>query len=337
MTNKIAFSLKLSSKIKYKNAKTDNNGFGLNTWYKNHRLACNDSVKTLSQAPISNLFTMLILGIALALPVLLYLVILNIGGSLNTWQQSFYQYSIYLDNNYTEQQAVNIKNSLEAWPEVNKVNIITKEQGMAELKMVMGIENVVGNVQDNPLPIVLVVNLKDKYKDLKNIKTLIGKSKTVSGVVKVDADIIWLEKIASVLNIVSKIIVAFFIILGIAILLVIANTIRLILENKQQEMTLCSLLGATMAYIRRPYLYGGVCYGLFAGLIAYLVAITLFNKLYNLLDDLGYSKLLNAEIVTLAFNDFLILLFFSGLLGWVGARIALYFQCKKLKSKLSEI
>jgi cell division transport system permease protein len=154
---------------------------------------------------------------------------------------------------------------------------------------------------------------------------------------KVDADIIWLEKIANILNIVSKIIVAFFVVLGIAILLVIANTIRLILENKQQEMTLCSLLGATMAYIRRPYLYGGVCYGLFAGLIAYLVAITLFNKLYNLLDDLGYSKLLNTEIVTLAFNDFLILLFFSGLLGWFGARIALYFQGKKLKSKLAEI
>jgi cell division transport system permease protein len=171
----MTISLKLNSKVKYKNAKTDNNNFGLNTWYKNHRLACNDSVKTLSQAPISNLFTMLILGIALALPVLLYLVILNIGGSLNAWEQSFYQYSIYLDNNYTEQQAVGIKNTIAAWPEVNKVNIISKEQGMAELKTVMGIDNIVSTIQDNPLPIVLVVTLKDKYKNLKNIKTLINK------------------------------------------------------------------------------------------------------------------------------------------------------------------
>jgi len=109
------------------------------------------------------------------------------------------------------------------------------------------------------------------------------------------------------------------------------------LENKQQEMTLTSLLGATNAYIRRPYLYGGLFYGLFAGLIAYFVASVLFDKLAEAINSFGYLKLLNINIISFSNYEIFLLLLGSSLLGWLGARITLSFQSKVLQDRLLEV
>ncbi|MBP9722905.1 MAG: ABC transporter permease [Gammaproteobacteria bacterium] len=326
-----------NSKSSKKNIKNDFSNNNIAKWATNHKIAYFDSMRALLQAPIANLLTMLILGIALALPVLLYLIILNASLVLATWQQDFYQYSIYLNSKVTPEQAITIQNNLAQWPEIERVNIISKEQGMAELKKILGIEEVLDNMENNPLPIVLVVALKSQYRNLDNIKALISKSNSIAGVVKADADITFLEKLINIFKMFSYVAYVFSLVLGVAILLVISNTIRLTLENKQQEMVLSSLLGATLAYIRRPYLYGGVLYGLFAGFIAYIVANLLFNKLYYILNDFGYTALSNVVLSGFNFSQIILLLLISGCLGWMGARITLYFQTARLQDRLGEI
>lgn len=331
-TDKFGFGL--SAK---KNSRQDFTSQTLAKWLNNHKVAAYDSYKTLLHAPVANLLTMFILGIALALPVLLYLIIFNANLMLNNWQQDFYQYSIYLNNNATMQQADTIKNNLSVWPEIQKINVISKEQGLKELKKVLGVTELLDNIDNNPLPIVLVVTLKPEYRNVEHIKLLMSKSNNIAGVTKADADIIFLEKLINIFNTFSYVVYIFSLVLGIAILLVISNTIRLILESKQQEMVLSSLLGATISYIRRPYLYGGVLYGLFAGIIAYVVASLLFNKLYYIINSFGYTKLLNISLGGFSFRQVMLLLLISSCLGWIGARITLNFQTARLQDRLSEI
>ena len=126
--------------------------------------------------------------------------------------------------------------------------------------------------------------------------------------------------------------------LGLAVLLVIANTIRLVLQNKQKEMTVYALLGATSAYIRRPYLYGGIFYGLLAGVVAISLANILFNQLFSIISDLGFTGLISHHnLIRLDSINIIIFLVFASVLGWLGARMTLYWQIKNLQAKLSEI
>lgn len=317
--------------------KNTKNKSDFNKWLDGHVLAYKDSLKALYSAPIANLFTMSILGIALALPFLLYLIVLNTSLVLNTWQQNFYQYSLYLDSSLTPAQATLIKDNLSKWPEIAKIDIITKEEGIQELKQTLGIEEILKNIDYNPLPIVFVVSLKPEYRNINSMKRIVNKSSTIMGVSKADADILLLEKLANILNAFSYVIYIFSFVLGVAILLVISNTIRLMLENKQQEMVLFSMLGATMSYIRRPYLYSGIMYGLFAGVTACIVASLLFAKLYATIDDLGYLKIINTQLTGFSFSEILFLLFASSLLGLIASRLTMHFQAGRLQEKLVEL
>lgn len=314
------------------------NSFKFNIWLKNHNVACVDSLRTIYQAPLSNLLTMFILGIALALPVLLYLAIVNINNNLNTWQQDFYQYTIYIDSKYTEHQAKILSGDIANWPEVDKIDFISKDAGLKELKTIMGLETVLDDVASNPLPVVLTVNLKQKFHNLDSIKRLVNKTNGLKGVNKVEANVVWLEKINKFLKLFSIMTYIFSLALGLAVLLVIANTIRLVLQNKQQDMQVYSLLGATSAYIRRPYLYGGIFYGLFAGVMAIVVANFLLGKLHQAVSELGFAVLF-ANNSLIGFNQYniLALLLVCSLLGWLGARITLFWQIRELKSSLNKI
>lgn len=323
-----------SSKTQYK---IKNKNIFIINWLKHHYIAFKDSLKALLHAPIANLLTMLVLGIATALPVLLYLIILNLNFNLSSWQQEFYQYSLYLNNNLNNKEINKIQNDISNWAEVKNVKLITKEEGLSELKSSMGLNNILDNIKENPLPNILIISIKPEYQNIKNIKNLVAKSSAILGVSKAETDIAWLEKLSNILNVFSYVVYAFSLVLGFAILLVISNTIRLTLDNKKQEMILNSLLGATRAYIRRPYLYGGLFYGLFAGLIAYIVSDILFDKLLMTITSTNYFNILNLNIIKYNFSDFIFLLFTSSFLGWLGARVSLFFQHKKLNKQLSKI
>lgn len=314
------------------------NNFKLNVWLKNHNIACVDSLRTIYQAPLSNLLTMFILGIALALPILLYLATVNINNNFRTWQQDFYQYTIYIDSNYTDHQAKILSGDISNWPEVERIDFISKDAGLNELKTIMGLESVLDDVASNPLPVVLTVNLKQKYHNLDSIKKLTSKTSGLEGVSKVEANVVWLEKISKFLKLSSAMTYIFSLALGLAVLLVIANTIRLVLQNKQQEMQVYSLLGATNAYIRRPYLYGGIFYGLFAGVMALVVANFLLGRLYQAVSELGFAVLF-ANNNLIGFNQYntLALLLVCSLLGWLGARVTLFWQIRELRNSLNQI
>ena len=184
-----------TNKYKHQNKRVEkNSSLNISLWLKNHNLACIDSFKTLYQAPLSNLLTVFILGIAMALPILLYLVILNFNNNISTWQNDLYQYSIYLDSKYNQSKAINIQSEISKWPEVAGVEIISKEEGLAELNNIMGLDNVLNTIDYNPLPVVLNIKLKAEYQNITTIKALLAKSNSISGVEKSQADIVWLEK-----------------------------------------------------------------------------------------------------------------------------------------------
>ncbi len=325
---------KKNNNIKIANYK---NNFRLKKLLTDHKYAYFDSIKNLYSAPISNLLTISVLGFTLALPILLYIIFFNINTSLNLWQNNLYQYSIYLDNSYTNSKIEEITKAIDNWPQVENTQIITKTQGLAELKAIMGLEDVLDNIENNPLPTVLLVSLKHQFQNIDELKNLIEKTKQITNQAKVEADIFWLEKISSLLNLAFQIIYIFSAALALAVLLVIGNTIRLNIQSKITEMKIYSMLGATHSYIRRPYLYDGAIYGLFTAVIALAIAKLLYARLNTLITDLGYSELFNHNLLFISNSHSIKLLLISASLGWIGARFTLYWQIKNLDNKLDKL
>lgn len=309
----------------------------LGVLFNNHKRAFLDSLNNLYHASISNLLTIFILGVTLALPILLHLIVYNINSGLSLWQSNLYQYSVYLDSSSSTSTAKNLSKHINSWPEIASTQIIFNDQGLNELKQFMGLENILNEVNNNPLPHVVIVKIKAEYQNLATLKELITRSQKINGISNIDADVFWLEKISKILQLSFIAIYIFSLSLGLAVLLVIGNTIRLNLQAKQLDMSIFSLLGASAPYIRRPYLYGGLLYGLFTGMIAIAISKLLFNKLHVLVNEIGYTELFNNNITTITTADAFTLLALSSMLGWLGARITLYWQLKRIQNKLVEL
>jgi len=162
---------------------------------------------------------------------------------------------------------------------------------LEDFKKISGFTEAIETLNENPLPHVLVVT---PYLDLVgtldlDMKELERKLYTYPEVDLVQMDIEWVQKLQGILRIIERSIMVISILLALTVLLVVGNTIKLNIENRKKEMEVSKLIGATSAYIRRPFLYTGLWYGLFGGLfslvlvhIAILSLVSPVNELANL-------------------------------------------------------
>lgn len=323
--------------VKISNRNLNNRNKKVKTFISNHKHAFWEGIDNLFHASFSNTLTIFILGITLALPVCLYLTALNINTSVNSWQDGIYQYTVYLNNNISEIQTKKVNDTLNSWPEIKNTEIITKEQGINELATALGVTDILKDLDHNPLPTVILVTLNQKHQNITKLKNLISKTDKLSSVKKVEAEIFWLEKVSNLTKLIFFGLDIFIIALSFAVLLVIGNTIRLNLQSKQKDMSIYSLLGATNAYIRRPYLYGGTIYGIFTGMIAVSTITFLLHQINQIINQLGFNQLLNASGAVFNLKTMLLIIVISGFLGWLGARLSLILQIRLINKELVNI
>lgn len=123
------------------------------------------------------------------------------------------------------------------------------------------------------------------------------------------------------------------ILFSIAVLLIIGNTIRLDIQNRYQEIIVTKLIGATNAFIRRPFLYGGVWYGLLGGLMSWLIVELGYLAIAGPLNRLNLLYQADMVLITFTFMDFLILVTFSTLLGLTGSWVAVARHLNQIEPK----
>ncbi|HRE32933.1 MAG TPA: FtsX-like permease family protein, partial [Candidatus Berkiella sp.] len=144
----------------------------------------------------------------------------------------------------------------------------------------------------------------------------------MSGVKSAAFDYDWLEKLALFLSFGKTLAHLLYLLIGLGVVLMVGNTIRLSLERHREEMEVLNLIGATRAFIRRPFLYRGMLYGTFGGMIALLVT---YCAVYTLTSPAQQLLSLYQGIFTLenlTFYDTVAFLVASILLGWLGAVFA---------------
>lgn len=283
-----------------------------------HKQQGGQALRDLLLRPLGNLLTVLVLAFSLALPATLFMLTKNVMAVTEQWQ-SPNQLTVYLKN-MPKTRAKAFSQSLEKRADVAFVQYISPEQGLTQLRQIQGFEQAVNLLDDNPLPAVIIVGpLSD---DVAAATALAASLRLESYVDEVRLDSDWLKRLSAIESLILKLSMVFSGLMLMAVFLIIGNTLRLQVLNQKQEIQVMKLVGATDSYILRPYLYTGVWLALAGALLAWIV--TLF---IGVLLDAAVAKLAtlyssNFRLTHLRFDELLILLMGSCLLGHLAARLA---------------
>ncbi len=284
---------------------------------QHHARALFFSAGKLYQHPLSSLLTALVIGITLALPAALHLLVQNLNTLSFSWERTV-QASLFLEDSVSEKQGRELTQRIQQRPEVAQADYISRKQALDEFRELSGFGQALDLLEENPLPAVIAVQ-PAKDASTAQIDGLLKEMSNTKGVQSARIDQSWLERLNAILMIVQHIVQALALLLALAVIVTVGNTIRLDIQNRKSEIEVMKLLGATNAFVRRPFLYTGFWYGLCGGIVAWLLLQIVLLLLSN---PVSYLAGLYQSSFTLGGLDAeaTLLLFISGIfLGWFGS------------------
>ena len=280
------------------------------------------SLGQLSRAPVSTLMTCMVIGIALALPAGLHTLLKNAQQLSGDWESTA-QVSVFLKKSIRAEQALKLKKDIQRWSNVVSVNYISREQALKEFQALSGFGDALKALKANPLPSVLIVRPKlSSSKDEKMTQQLLTKLRDLRQTDKAQLDMQWIRRLYAIMNIVERGVLILGSLLALAVLLVVGNTIRLAIQNRRKEIVVMKLIGGTDAFIRRPFLYTGFWYGLFGGIIAWLLVSFTMLSISTPIEQLTTLYQNQFELKHMSFLSTLLLFALSIVLGLVGSWFA---------------
>ena len=228
------------------------------------------SLGQLSRTPFSSLMTATVIAIALALPAGLYLLLHNVQSLTNGWQDTA-QLSVFLKHKTGNKAAHQLVTKIQQWENVARVVYISPAEALAEFRELSGFGSAIDTLKDNPLPPLLVVYPAASFDQPGELQRLAREVEKLKSVDHVQLDMEWVRRLAAILNLAQRGVLLIGGLLGAGILLIVGNTIRLTIFNRRQEIVVTKLIGATDSFIRRPFLYTGIWYGLAGSLMAWVL------------------------------------------------------------------
>ena len=302
------------------------------SWGRRQLFSLFSSLGTLLSHRVGTLMTVMVLGIAMALPIGLYITVKNLH-ALDLQQEQWGNLTVFLKTNVGEQQARALQRTIDQEPGA-RAEAISPEAGMEQFRQASGFGQALDMFEENPLPWVIVVTPEPaEGEELQTVVLRLEawlQQREETDLVQVDFK--WLQRLAGLLELGDALVSVLTALFSLAAVVVIFNTIRMDVANRSEEIQVLSLVGAGNGFIRQPFLYSGFWYGLLGALLALL----LFNlclyfisqPLERLLDAYGNSF----TVVNLGVGGFLFVLLCGGLLGFIGAWISVQRYLNQINS-----
>ena len=300
------------------------------SWVRHHKQTAIQSLQRIKQTPLPSLMTLAVLAIALALPGLMLVGLKNVHLLSADWQGDP-RISLYLQKTLTDEQAEAFSQKMLFRDDLAAVELVTKDQGLHEFKKISGLDDVFEFLDENPLPAVVVVQPRDATKP--NLLALSRELGTLPEVDDAVLDLIWVERLASFIQLANRVVLVLGALLALSVLLVVGNTIRLSIENRKDEIQVAKLVGATDAWVRRPFIYTGFWFGLLGAVLAWLcvqLSLLIIAKPVGNLAALYESGFV---LQGLGFMDSLSLLLVGVFLGLFGAKLAVGRHLRDIEPK----
>ncbi|WP_411359915.1 permease-like cell division protein FtsX [Pseudidiomarina salilacus] len=255
-------------------------------FFVHHAQQAVGSLGQLARYPFASLMTMAVLGLSLTLPATLYVIVKNTDNVGADFQQAS-EITLFLHKDLTAQEVQTFAKRIDLSPEIESATLIDKRQGLADFRARSGFGDALDTLQENPLPDVLRVIPRENYRSAAAAQQLLQQLEQEREVEQARLDVDWLERFTAIVDLVRDAFLALALLLCVAVVLIVGNTIRLNISSKRDEIMVMKLVGATDAYIQRPFLYTGIWYGLVGGVITWLATAVLIMWLSGAVRDIA--------------------------------------------------
>lgn len=279
------------------------------------------SLGDLWRTPFTSIMTVFVLGISLALPATLHLFVKNAQQVSEQWDSAS-QITLFLKLSVNDKSAKNLVKRLKLYPEVNDVHYISAKQALKEFKILSGFGQSLEYLEKNPLPATILVIPTKRSSRADAANELLSKLKQEREVDQGKLDLEWLTRLEAMAQLIKDIVTGVALLLCLSVVLIVGNTIRLAILSQQDAIAIMKLVGATDSFIQRPFLYSGIWYGIFGGLLSWLVVSLLAHYLTGAIGKLTDLYQSDFQLQGLAFSEALLLIAFAVLLGLVGSYIS---------------
>lgn len=285
-------------------------------WLFAHFDTLRETLLRLARQPVATALNVVVIGIALSLPTGFYLGLDNLQ-TFSRQLSSDPQVSIFMVLGASDEEIAAVRRRLDGHADVGRVEFVSREQALNQLKRSAGLADVVDELGQNPLPDAFVVTARRNDPNL--LEGLRDQALKWPKVEHVQLDAEWARRLDAVLAVGRLAVVLLGALLAVALVAVTFNTIRLQILTRRDEIEVSKLIGATNPFIRRPFLYFGALQGLAGGLAAWVITVVSVVLLNGQLADLAALYGVGFQLKPLSAGDSGVLLAFSTTLGWLGA------------------
>ena len=288
------------------------------------------SLGELWKQPAASLMTIAVLGLSITLPSTLYILVKNTEKMSAGWEQAA-EISLFLKDSTTPTQSKQLVTRLSTWPELESVVFIPADDALQEFKHLSGLGDALAYLAENPLPDVVLVRPAEAYAAPENAQQLLDRLLEQREVEMGKLDIEWLKRLFAVLNIAHELVTIIGALLFISVVLIIGNTIRLNILAKRDEIIIMKLVGATDAFIHRPFLYTGFWYGLLGGMVAWVAVISILWWMDSSIQAFAALYQKEFQITGLSGEALLSMLGLSILLGLGGSMLSVQRHVREIE------
>lgn len=290
-------------------------------YFARHAQVFVGSLGRIVQHPYATFMTMGVIAVALALPLLLSLILLNARTATADWNDA-YDLSVYMDKKAGAARVQAVAKQLKQRSDVAGLRVITADQALAEFRTDSGFGKALDALSDNPLPDTLIVTPTLAASTPAGTDSLKSAIAALPDVQTVQLDTEWVKRLYAMLDLLRRIIFLTAGLLGVGIVLIVSNTIRLDILNRRAEIEVMKLVGASDGFARRPFLYSGIWYGLGGGLLALLLVAMASNLLARPVEELARLYGSAFRLQGLEFSAAVAVLVASIGLSWMGSWLA---------------
>ncbi|MDN6319580.1 MAG: permease-like cell division protein FtsX [Marinobacter sp.] len=291
------------------------------SYFIHHRKVARDSAGRLWRTPVASLMTWTVMGVALALPVALLLLLTSLQGVSAGWESSA-RVTAYMSLGTSLEQARDLAGEIKADGRVIALELIDRDQALIEFRASSGLDEALDYLEENPLPHTLLVTPEENARSAEGVAALVTFIEGMDGVERVQVDLGWLQRLNAMTDLLARAVWALATLLAAAVVLVIGNTVRLSIENRRDEILVAKLVGGTDGFVRRPFLYTGAWFGLGGGVVAWVLLQFSLFWLSGPVERLAELYRSDFALNGLSLDGAFALIIVAMLLGWLGAWVA---------------
>jgi cell division transport system permease protein len=284
------------------------------------------SLGRLAQHKLATTLTILVIGIALALPACLHLLVTNAQIATGNWNRAV-DVTVFLKRPTSAEEARRTVERIRQRRDVAETQLILADEALKEFRRDSGFGGAIDGgaidaLNENPLPHTIVVRPAATYTNAASLQSLATDIRGLPSVDVVQLDTAWVNRLNAILEAFRRGLLLAAGILGLGVMVIVGNTIRLDIQNRRDEIEVTKLVGGSDAFVRRPFLYNGFWYGLGGAVTAWLITLVAIAVLREPIGRLAGLYGSAFELGTLDPQASAVLLLSGVALGWLGSYIA---------------